>query len=78
MLFRKKIFVSRIFWVRNAKINFFEEKCAYCAVFIKLKCRRFHTGPEDLKNTEHLKFGFCQRWYAQLKNRNFRDFFEIF
>ena len=35
------------FKVRNAKINFFEEKCVYCAAFIKLKCRRFHTGLVD-------------------------------
>ena len=35
------------FGVRNAKINFFEEKCVYYAAFIKLKCRRFHTGLVD-------------------------------
>ena len=45
----KKSFTSR-FLVRNTKINFFEEKSAYCAAFIKLKCRRFHTGLVDLQN----------------------------
>ena len=47
MLFRKKIFHITDFWVKNAKINFFEEKCVYCAAFIKLKCRRFHTDLVD-------------------------------
>ena len=45
--FGKKIFHITDFWVRNAKVNFFEEKCVYCAAFIKLKCRRFHTGLVD-------------------------------
>ena len=74
MLFRKKIFHITDFWVKNAKINFFEEKCVYCAAFIKLRCRRFHTVLVDRKNTKHLKFGFCKLFYALPKNRNFRDF----
>ena len=78
MLYRLKIFHITDFWVRNSKIYFFEEKCVYCAAFIKLKCRRFHTGLVDWQNTKLLKFGFCQLLYALLKNRNFRDFSEIF
>ena len=78
MLFRKKIFHITDFGVENAKINFFEEKCVYCAAFIKLKCRRFHTVLLDWQSTKHLKFGFCQLLYALLKNRNFRDFSESF
>ena len=78
MLFRKKIFHITDFWVKNATINFFEENCVYCAAFIKLKCRRFHTVLVDLQITKHLKFGFCQFLYALLKNRNFRDFSKIF
>ena len=42
--FSEKIFHITDFWVRNAKINFFEEKCVYCAAFIKLKYMQFHTG----------------------------------
>ena len=79
MLFRKKkTFTSRLFGSEKQKSSFFEEKCVYCAAFIKLKCRRFHTGLVDCQNTKHLKFGFCQLLYALLKNRNFRVFTEIF
>ena len=33
--FPEKIFHITDFWVKNAKINFFEEKCVHCAAFIK-------------------------------------------
>ena len=33
MLFRKKSFNITNFWVKNANINFFEEKCVYNAAF---------------------------------------------
>ena len=65
---------------RKCKINFFEENCVYCAAFIKLKCRRFHTGLVDGQNTKHLKFGFCQLLYALLKiaiSENFLRFLKI-
>ena len=51
----KKNFHITDIWVRNAKINFFEEKCVYCAAFIKLKCRRFHTGLVDWKKHQTLE-----------------------
>ena len=47
MLLSEKIFYITDFWVGNAKINFSEEKCVYCAAFIKFKCRRFQTGLVD-------------------------------
>ena len=37
VVLRKSVIPTRIFWFKNAKINFFEEKWELSTVFIKLK-----------------------------------------
>ena len=47
MLFRGKNLSHHGFLSQKCKNHFYEEKCVYCAAFIKLKYREFHTGLVD-------------------------------
>ena len=73
-VFEKKIFHFTVFWFKNAKINFFEEKC-FLIDFIKFKCMRSETGISHLKITEHLKFYVRQLFYSVFLKLHFPRFF---
>ena len=47
MLYRKKAFTSRIFGSEMQKSTFMKRNVSTVQLFIKLKCRRFHTGLVD-------------------------------
>ena len=59
-LFLNSFLYFKVFWVENAKINFFKEKMVLRVVFIKLTFSRLQAGLSDLKNTKQLKF--CLWW----------------
>ena len=54
VMYLNSFLLPQSFGCKNAKIKGFEEKGGLSAVFIKLKCRWFHTGLADLKKHQTL------------------------
>ena len=55
VVFRNDFLSFRIFGLKTAKPNFFEEKWDKSAVFIELKCGRLQTGLADFKKQNKKK-----------------------
>ena len=63
-VFLNSFLLLQVFWVKNAKNDFFIVKMVLRVVFIKLTFRWLQTGLSDLKNTKQLKFCLWWIFYA--------------
>ena len=63
-----------VFWLKNAKINLFEEKRDLSAVFIELKCGLLQTCLTDMKKHNTLEMLLRAYFYAFFKILHFSSF----
>ena len=68
----------KVFLVKSAKIDFFNEKMVLRVVFIKLTFRWLQTGLSDLKNTKIIEILLMVDFLRIFEILHFSKFFEIF